>query len=101
MSLGSIFVGLAIALITVAYIARPFRAAAARTDALIETWVRAVAATPGDAADKSIAPDADAPAVAPLPTTVNFCPQCGQRVTKDYRFCPGCGARLPREEQAA
>jgi len=34
-------------------------------------------------------------------TAVNFCPQCGRRVTLDYRFCPGCGARLPVEEGAA
>ena len=128
MSLGSIFVGLAIAVMAIAYIVRPFRAAssatASRTDKLIEAWVRAApVATPG-AKDTVTAPDAgtlteaDAPAAVPVVASapavvpraaarpvsseaVNFCPQCGRRVTSDYRFCPGCGALLPHEEGAA
>lgn len=124
MSLGSIFVGLAIAVIVIAYIARPFRAAsgaaASRTDKLIEAWVRA-ATVPTPAAQNVVAePGGDAvasvitPPVAPAPVVVpraaarpassseavNFCPQCGRRVTSEYRFCPGCGALLPHEEGA-
>jgi len=130
MSLGSIFVGLAIVVITIAYIVRPFRAASgaasgavdARADKLIEAWVRAsTVVTPG-AEDEDTAPEKLAPAAAPVATTpvpvapsssapataqstpssgaVNFCPQCGRRVTADYRFCPGCGAPLPHEESA-
>jgi hypothetical protein len=122
MSLGSIFVGLAIAVITIAYIVHPFRAAsgaaASRTDKLIEAWVRAApVVTPGAqdvvadmGAGASVA--TSAPVVAPPPSApataqvvapsgaVNFCPQCGRRVTADYRFCPGCGALLPHEEGA-
>jgi hypothetical protein len=130
MNLGSIFVGLAVAVITIAYIVRPFRvasgAAVSRTDKLIEAWVRAApVATPGvqDAvtapgvvavADTGavasvaaptpvVAPPSPAPAVVQVVApsgAVNFCPQCGRRVTSDYRFCPGCGALLPNAEGA-
>jgi hypothetical protein len=123
MSLGSIFVGLAIAVITIAYIVHPFRAApgavVSRTDKLIEAWVRAAPVVTPGAKDAVTAPREDAPAdaAAPAPVTppssapatvqvvapsgvVNFCPQCGRRVTSDYRFCPGCGAPLPHEEGA-
>jgi hypothetical protein len=122
MSLGSIFVGLAIAVMVIAYIVRPFRtasgAAAARTDKLIEAWVRAApGATPGAkdtdapvsvavpaptvAATPIIVPQVAPPSAAALSAAVNFCPQCGRRVTADYRFCPGCGALLPHEEGAS
>jgi hypothetical protein len=126
MSLGSIFVGLAIAVITVAYIVRPFRAAsgaassavASRTDKLIEAWVRAAPIATPDVEDAVTAPWVDAAVATPAPVVappssapasaqvvapsaaVNFCPQCGRRVTSDYRFCPGCGALLPHEEGA-
>jgi hypothetical protein len=113
MSLGSIFVGLAIAVITIAYIVHPFRAApgavVSRTDKLIEAWVRAAPVVTPGAKDAVTAPREDAPADAAAPATVqvvapsgvvNFCPQCGRRVTSDYRFCPGCGAPLPHEEGA-
>ena len=90
MSLGAILVGLAIAGVTIAYIARPFRAAAARAaapdvDRLIETWVRTIAAGSSSTAR----------------TGVNFCPQCGRQVAPDHRFCPGCGERLPIDEGVA
>ena len=97
MSLGSIFIGLAIAVMVIAYIARPFRAASgaavSRTDKLIEAWVRAapVATPAGQALGKARSVSSEA---------VNFCPQCGRRVTAEYRFCPGCGALLPHEEGA-
>ncbi len=124
MSLGSIFVGLAIAVIVIAYIARPFRAASgvavSRTDKLIEAWVRAAPVATPAVPDAIAEPGGDAvapvvtPPVVPAPVVVpraaarpvspseavNFCPQCGRRVTSDYRFCPGCGALLPHEEGA-
>jgi len=86
MSLGVILVGLAIAMVTIAYIARPFRAAAARTaapdvDQLIEAWVHSVAAA--------------SPSTAPAEG--DFCPQCGRQVASDHHFCPACGERLSRE----
>jgi membrane protease subunit (stomatin/prohibitin family) len=95
MSLGAILVGLAIAVVTGAYIARPFRAtAASQTDALIEAWIRATPVAAPGAAEAAAAPETRAPAS----EAVNFCPQCGRQVTADYRFCPGCGALLPCEE---
>lgn len=81
MSLGAILVGTAIAAVTIAYIARPFRAAVPDVDTLIEAWVRAAAAPPASAR-----------------TEINFCPQCGRQVAPDHHFCPGCGARLPDED---
>jgi len=130
MSLGSIFVGLAIAVIVIAYIARPFRAASgaavSRTDKLIEAWVRAAPVATPAVQDGSAKPRAQvdvvvpvsapvaAPPVASAPVVVpraaaqlepseavNFCPQCGRRVTTEYRFCPGCGVLLPHAESAA
>jgi len=129
MSLGSIFIGLAIAVMVIAYIARPFRAASgaavSRTDKLIEAWVRAAPVATPAGQDAGAEPRAQAdviapvsasvatPPVAPAPVVVpraaarsvsseavNFCPQCGRRVTAEYRFCPGCGALLPHEEGA-
>jgi hypothetical protein len=123
MSLGSILVGLAVAVIVIAYIVRPFRAASgaavSRTDKLIEAWVRATptVAPSGPSGVEDSAPAPRAAVSTPMPMTsvpvvppssvplssgeVNFCPQCGRRVTAEYRFCPGCGALLPREEGAA
>ncbi len=82
MSLGAILVGAAIAAMTIAYIARPFRAAALDEDTLIEAWVHAVAAASS----------------ASTSAGVDFCLQCGRQVAPDHRFCPGCGERLPRED---
>jgi hypothetical protein len=122
MSLGSILVGIAIAVITVAYIAQPFRRPGSRADKMIESWVRSASAAPtltrverpaspvSAAEEVVVAVSAPVTAPAPVPpspqpavshTEVNFCPQCGRRVTLEYRFCPGCGARLPIEENAA
>jgi len=127
MSLGSIFIGLAIAVIVIAYIVRPFRAAsgaaASRTDKLIEAWVRAAPVATPAVQNVVVEPQGDifapavktvvTPPVAPVPVAVprtvqsaptgdvNFCPQCGRRVTAEYRFCPGCGALLPHEGSVA
>jgi hypothetical protein len=90
MGIGSVLVGIGVALIVGAYLARPFRkvSAPADVDQTIETWVaqvRAVEATSG-----TDLPARDA-------TPVNFCPQCGRRVSHDDRFCSGCGRQLSRD----
>ena len=85
MGIGSILVGVAVALIVGAYLARPFRVAKVTTDLdqAIETWVafvRAEGAVPSPA-EKGLEP-------------TNFCHQCGRRVVSDDRFCAGCGTLL-------
>jgi len=72
---GSLLAGAALAIVTVAYVARPFRAA--RREDLgrsIERWVAEV----------------------DLPQPVEghddrYCRQCGQALPPDSRFCPNCG----------
>lgn len=81
MSIGSILVGVAFALIVGAYLARPFRRGRVDLDRVIETWV-ARARTAGEAKDG-------------VEEAVNYCPQCGRRVGPDDRFCAGCGRQLP------
>ncbi len=77
--MGSILVGIAVALVVGAYIARPFRVAGegVEVERTIEGWVARVRAEGRRS-----------------PEAVNYCPQCGRRVGPDDRFCPGCGTRL-------
>lgn len=77
MSIGSILVGLALALVTAAYLARPFRAAYT-ADQAIEFWV---ARAGNSAAGAAMA-----------------CPRCGRIAGPTDSFCAGCGAQL--QEQA-
>jgi hypothetical protein len=74
-SVGSVLVGVGIALVVAAYLARPFRVrrSGADLDRVVEIWVGQVRAT-GDEA--------------------RHCTQCGRRAGRDDRFCAGCGARL-------
>ena len=80
MSLASILVSLAVAIVAIAYVARPFRRDEPDWEHAIAQWVD----TLEDAEDAA----------------VNFCPQCGRRVAPDHRFCPGCGRALPASEAA-
>ena len=74
-SVGSVLVGVGIALVVAAYLARPFRVtrSGADLDRVVEIWVGQVRAT-GDRA--------------------RHCPQCGRRAGRDDRFCAACGAGL-------
>ena len=90
MSIGSVLVGVAVALVVGAYLARPFRVVSVNADANldrdIEAWV-AQARSRGTAissAEAELEP-------------VNFCFECGRRVGSDDRFCAGCGTRLRGE----
>jgi hypothetical protein len=89
MGIGSVLVGIGIALIVGAYLARPFRrvSAPADIDQAIEAWVAQV--HPGKVTVSTAPPERDVEAV-------NFCPQCGRRVSHDDRFCSGCGTQLSR-----
>jgi membrane protease subunit (stomatin/prohibitin family) len=99
MTLGAVLIGIAVALVVVAYLARPFREERQSAGAQIEAWVaearRASEEAPSSPAEPS-APTVEA--AQPSPSTasdeVNFCPQCGRKVAPDHRFCPGCGYSL-------
>ncbi len=85
MSLGCVLIALAVLLVVVAYLARPFRVA--RRDAgmnrAIEAWVAQVRAEEMREGEREVREPA------------NYCPQCGRHVGPGDRFCAGCGARLP------
>jgi hypothetical protein len=91
MSVGTVLVATALVVAVVAYIARPFRAApdAVDPDAAIEFWVAQIREEHKAALDtggpSGLGPDAD---------KINYCPECGRRVTFGDRFCSGCGTRL-------
>jgi hypothetical protein len=84
MSGGSILVGLALSLVVIAYLARPFRPAQARADLdrAIEVWLARLEV------ERPAAPQEEA-------ERADFCPQCGRRAGPDDRFCAGCGRPLP------
>ncbi|MBC7228489.1 MAG: zinc ribbon domain-containing protein [Thermoflexales bacterium] len=87
MSFGSLLIGLALALIVGAWLARPFRRAG-DPDRAIEHWVaqaRAARREPPAAAEAS-----------PEEEEIRFCPRCGRRVGPEDRFCARCGAPLRR-----
>jgi hypothetical protein len=90
MGIGSILVGIGVALIVGAYLARPFRkvSAPADMDRAIEAWVAQVHT--GKATSGTGPPERDV-------ASVNFCPQCGRRVGHGDRFCSGCGTQLTRD----
>ena len=99
MSIGSILVGVSVALLVAAYLARPFRPtqSGGDFDRAIETWVaRARSQVPVEPElepEQPVGPQPEAPQEVAEP--VNFCLQCGRRVGSDDRFCAGCGRRLP------
>jgi hypothetical protein len=87
-SIGSILVGIALALVTGAYLARPFRTATVDLDRAIETWVaemRAEGRRSKGAEEQGSEGEGE---------KVNYCSQCGRRVGPDDRFCAGCGTPL-------
>jgi hypothetical protein len=94
MGIGSIFVGIAVLLVVAVYLARPFRVARAGVglDRAIEAWVAQVRAEGhGDGGVEEQAGQGAG-------KQVNFCPQCGQRVSPGDRFCAQCGALLGEGE---
>lgn len=88
MGIGSLLMGLALAIIAGAWLMRPFRPRQVAPDRAIEAWVAQVragrpAGGPGGTAEEG-----------PEGAEVNFCPRCGRRVGPEDRFCARCGAPL-------
>jgi len=79
MGVGSILVGIALALVVGAYLARPFRSARAglELDRTIEAWVAQVRGGGG------------------VEEAAGYCPPCGTRRRPGEVFCARCGRRLP------
>lgn len=94
-SIGAVLAGVGALIVVVAYVARPFRAAAgpAGLDRAIEAWVARVR-DEEDSGERSVTSREDGKAVAGRTSNINFCPQCGRDVGPDDRFCSGCGTRL-------
>jgi hypothetical protein len=91
MSLGTVLVGISLLLAVVAYVARPFRTAIAALDPqkAIEFWVAQIRE------GQELNPEAEEPAGSDIRADgINYCPECGRRVTSGDRFCSGCGTRL-------
>jgi uncharacterized paraquat-inducible protein A len=85
MSIGSILVGVAVAMVVVAYLARPFRRARANVhlDREIEAGVAQVRTEREESQGDTAAEERTA-----------CCPRCGRRVGPDDRFCARCGTQL-------
>jgi hypothetical protein len=116
MSIGALLIGLAALILTIAYIAAPFRQVSRQPelDAQIEAWVAdarkssgaleqteatavnstATAVNPTATAVNPTTPVGDRPPPALVDKPANYCHQCGEPVQPDHRFCRNCGARL-------
>ena len=116
MSVGVALVGIGVALVVAAYLARPFRRSGplhanyradedTSLERTIEAWVaraRAQREHPGHVEDLSVSSVHDGDArgddfgrfgEAGEPRAA-YCPRCGRRVGSDDRFCARCGKRL-------
>jgi hypothetical protein len=91
MSIGTVLVGIALLIVLVAYVARPFRTATEGVDpeTAIEFWVAQIREEQNAAQDtgQSTGPGLHA-------DRINYCPACGRRVSSNDRYCSGCGTRL-------
>ena len=85
MGIGSILVGIAVAMVVVAYLARPFRPA--RANAGLDREIEAGVAQVRTEREKERA-DTEAEA------HTACCPRCGHRAGPDDRFCARCGTQL-------
>lgn len=90
MSIGSVLIGLALALVVGAWLARPFRRAA-DPDRAIEHWVAQARAAHGE--PFVVRHEVERSAV-DVDEDIHFCPRCGRRVGPEDRFCARCGASI-------
>jgi hypothetical protein len=96
MGIGSILVGISLLTVVVAYLARPFRASSSQiSDRAIEAWV--AQARKEEGVPRAVEIEREAPSEETArEEVINYCPQCGRRVSTDDRFCSGCGRELSR-----
>jgi len=87
-SVGAILIGIALALVVGAYLARPFRPATMDLDRAIEAWVAEARAKERGSEGARERENEETKG------TINYCPKCGRRVGPDDHFCAGCGAPL-------
>lgn len=85
MGIGSVLVGIAVAMVVVAYLARPFRRARADADPGREIEARAARVR---AEKEKVQGDTAAE------ERMAYCPRCGHRAGPDDRFCARCGTQL-------
>jgi hypothetical protein len=93
MGVGSILVGIAVAIAVGAFVALPFRKAEGRPDRVIEAWVAQVRASGVDPR-RAEGRTRRRHRAESGSEAVNFCPHCGRRAGPDDLFCAGCGRPL-------
>ncbi len=93
MGIGAILVGVALALVVGAFLARPLRVVngEAGLERKIERWVAEVQRS-GTTPRRPV--EAEPGPVEEAELEIRYCPQCGRRVGPDDRFCAGCGTPL-------
>jgi hypothetical protein len=111
MGLGSVLVGIAVAIVVGAYLALPFRRAEVDPDRVVGAWVGQVRAGGVAPQGTGVAPQrtegrprrrhrarpssgAEAAPQYAEAEEINFCPKCGRRAGPDDYFCAGCGRKL-------
>jgi hypothetical protein len=94
MTIGALLIGLAVAILAVSYITRPFQDdKRGDLEQTIDQWVAQASARPTTKKAEPTLPEPK-PTVEADEAPINFCPQCGRRVSPDHQFCPGCGTKL-------
>jgi hypothetical protein len=84
MSVGSILVAIALALVVGAWLARPFHRSEPGLKRSIEAWVAQVRAEGMERGGAGASPGGE----------VEYCTRCGRRAGPGDRFCASCGTWL-------
>jgi hypothetical protein len=91
MGIGSVLVGIAVTMVVVAYLARPFRQVRANADLDQEIEARVAQAR---AEREKAQGDTAAEERTALGAPHRRCPRCGRRAGPDDLFCARCGTQL-------
>ena len=90
------------AIVVIAYVLRPFREVSEEgaLDRAIEAWIAELSADAGALessrynGDSETAHQVQHEDARPAGGVINYCSQCGRRVSSEDRYCSGCGYRL-------